>query len=78
MYWTKDRLDLDFKARNIRIPRPANEHWCVKYVFDYRGRFCGFRLVQVLSAAEAYPNRLDLSVAYQQKRYDKSGNGLLL
>jgi hypothetical protein len=32
----------------------------------------------VSSAAEAYPNHLDLSVAHRHKRYDKLGNRLLL
>ena len=36
--------DLDFKARNIKIPRPDAEHWCVKYLFDYRDKFCGFTI----------------------------------
>jgi hypothetical protein len=39
--------DLNFKARNIKIPRPATEHWCVYDDFDHRGKFCGFTLAQV-------------------------------
>jgi hypothetical protein len=70
--------DLNFKARNIKIPRPATEHWCVYYDFDHRGKFCGFTLAQVPSAEEAYPRHLDLSVVHRQERRDKSGNKLLL
>jgi hypothetical protein len=69
--------ELDFKARNIKIPRPRSEHWRVKYNF-HRGSFIGFELVQVSSAAEASPTRLDLSVPYRQKHYDKYGSRLLL
>jgi hypothetical protein len=69
--------ELDFKARNIKIPRPPSEHWRVKYNF-HRGRFIGFEFVQVSSAAETYPNRLDLSLAYREKHYDKLGSKLLL
>jgi hypothetical protein len=70
--------DLDFKARNIKIPRPSTEHWCINYIFDHREKFCGFTLVQVPSAAEVYANRLDLSVVHRHKRRDKLGNKLLL
>jgi hypothetical protein len=69
--------ELDFKARNIRIPRPPSEHCCVKYNF-HRGSFIGFEFVQVSAATEAHPNRLDLSVPYREKRYDKLGSKLLL
>jgi hypothetical protein len=70
--------DLDLKARNIKIPRPTTEHWCINYVFSHRDKFCGFNLVQVRSAAEAYANRLDLSVVYARNRRNKSGNEILL
>lgn len=70
--------DLNFKARNIKIPKPDTERWCVNYLFDHRDKFCGFNLAPVSSAPEAHPNRLDLSVGYRHKQYDKLGNKLLL
>jgi hypothetical protein len=70
--------ELNFKARNIKIPRPSNEHWRINYVFDRRGRFSGFTLFQVANSTEAYPNRLDLSIAYRQKQYDKLGSRVLI
>jgi hypothetical protein len=70
--------DLNFKARNVKIPKPDSEHWRVNYLFDHRDKFWGFNLVRVSSASEAYPDRLDLSVAHRHKRYDKLGNRLLL
>ena len=39
--------DLDFKARNIKIPKPDTEHWRVNYLFDHRDKFWGFSLVPV-------------------------------
>jgi hypothetical protein len=72
-----EACELDFKTRNIRIPRPPSEHCCVKYNF-HRGSFIGFELVQVSSAAEASLTRLDLSVPHRQKHYDKYGSRLLL
>jgi hypothetical protein len=69
--------DLNFKARNIKIPRPPKEHWRVQYNV-YREGFMGFEFVQVSSAAEAHPNRLDLSVPHRETHYDKLGNKLLL
>ena len=74
----REARDLNFKARNIKIPKPDSEHWRVNYLFDHRDKFCGFNLVRVSSAAEAHPNRLDLSVVHRQKQYDKLGNRLLL
>lgn len=70
--------DLNFKARNIKIPKPDTEYWRVNYLFDHRDKFYGFNLVRVSSAAEAHPDRLDLSVVYRQKHYDKQGNRFLL
>jgi hypothetical protein len=70
--------ELDFKARNIKIPRPSTEHWRINYVFDRRGRFSDFTLIQVANATEAHPNRLDLSIGYRQKHYDKLGGKLLI
>lgn len=70
--------DLDFKARNIKIPRNAAKNLRVNYIFDHRHKFCGFTLVQVSSASEASPNHLDLSVVHRQKRHDKAGNKHLL
>src|SRR5262245_52319214 len=70
--------DLNFKARNIKLPKPETEHWRVNHLFDHRDKFCGFNLVRVSLAAETHPNRLDLSVVYRHKRRDKLGNRLLL
>jgi len=78
-HWKKEACDLDFKARNIKMPRPDNEHWRVRYTFEhYRELFGGFELVRVPSVAEANPNRLDLSVPHRCTRYVEAGNAPLL
>ena len=75
----REARDLNFKARNIKIPRPDSEHWRVRYTFEhYNELFSGFQFVQVPSAAEANPDRLDLSVPHRRTRYVKAGNEPLL
>jgi hypothetical protein len=41
--------ELDFKASNIKLPKPTMEHWRINYAFDRRSKFCGFTLIQVSS-----------------------------
>ena len=38
--------DLDFKARNIKIPKPNPQDWCIRYVIHASGKFERFDIVE--------------------------------
>ena len=57
----KEARDLNFKARNVKIPLPGWKHWRVKYTFEHCGEvLSGFDLIEISSPEEANPDRLDL------------------
>jgi hypothetical protein len=75
----KEARDLNFKARNVRIPLPRWKHWRVEYTFEHCGEvLSGFDLIEVSSPEEANPDRLDLSVPHRRSRYRQAGDEALL
>ncbi len=72
---------LDYRARNIRIPRANPEDWCVQYIAR-DGKFADFQIVEVSTPWDSWEawrgDRLDLSLPTQLTRYDKLGCRLLL
>jgi hypothetical protein len=70
--------DLAYKARNIKIPKPNPEGWCIRYT-TLDGKFADFKIIE---AATPYSHdsptmfrgdHLDLSVPRSLKQYDKLG-----
>jgi hypothetical protein len=76
--------ELNYKARNIKIPKPNPQDWHLRYVMDANGKFERFEIIQATSQdIEGYfgtfrSDRLDLSFPRQVKQYDKLGGHLLL
>ena len=76
---------LEYRACNIKIPKPNPEDWCVRYYTDPQRKICGLRHhrsrrnSQQLDSIEMWrEDCLDLSVARRFKSYDKLGGRLLL
>ncbi len=75
---------LEFKARNIKIPKPDPDNWCVEYLPDLHGNFVDFRIVEKERADGNSSGVLfrddcfDLSIPQQLKRCGKLGGRILL
>ncbi len=89
VFITRPRLateaaELEFKARNIKIPKPEPDNWRVEYLQDLRGKFADFRIIEKARPDGSSSGILfredcfDLSVPRQLKRYDKLGGRMLL
>jgi hypothetical protein len=73
--------ELALKARNIKLPRSDAENWYVVYIPHKGDLAC----VEIIPKARLDPYRsqywadhIDLSMARQWKRYDKSGGQVLI
>ena len=75
--------DLAYKARNIKIPKPNPEEWCIRYT-TLDGKFASFDIIEAAtpcshdSPTMFRVDHLDLSVPRSLKQYDKLGCKLLL
>jgi hypothetical protein len=75
--------DLAYKARNIKIPKPNPEEWCIRYT-TLDGKFADFKIIEAAtpcshdSPTMFRADHLDLSVPRSLKQYDKLGCKLLL
>ncbi len=88
VFLTRPRLaieaaTLEFKARNIKIPKPDPENWCVEYFPDLQGNFVDFRIVEKEGAWSSSgvlfrDDCFDLSIPQQLKRCGKLGRRMML
>lgn len=75
---------LEYRACNIKIPTQEPKEWRIRYLMTHDGKFADFEIIEATtpeqrdSATMFRDDRLDLSVPYQLKRYDKKGCRLLL
>jgi hypothetical protein len=76
--------ELAFKARNIKIPKPNPQDWCVRYVTDHHGLFAQFEIIEA-NWPQRYDHHnmfrgdhLDLAIPRRLKPYDKKGSRLFL
>lgn len=78
-----EAMELAWKARNIKIPRPNPNEWCIRY-HTQRGKFATFDIIELItlrtgaSPTTFLSDRLDLAVPRILKQYDKRGCQLLL
>jgi hypothetical protein len=75
-----DKVSL--KAKNIKIPTPDSEDWCVVYIADKQGALADINVIPKARLSDyrhAYwDDHIDLSLARKWKNYDKLGGRILV
>lgn len=75
--------EIEYRACNIKIPKPDPENWRIEYYLTLDGKFGGFSVVEAkMPIVEPLHtitcDRIDLSFPRSMKTYDKLGNKMMI
>jgi len=75
--------EIEYRACNIKIPKPDPENWRIEYEFSLDHKFVNFFIIDAKTATSIAPynqisTHLDLSLPREMKTYDKLGGKLMV